>query len=73
MREKLRETEATVDIYERLDAMPMSLTERARAKAELARAEYVVEIFARAARKVKRLVRSRIVRPLKRVLGTAGA
>lgn len=73
MPKKLRKTGSAVDLYERLDAMPMSEFERIRAKAHLARAEFVSEAVARLVAGVKKQVRSRTVRPLKRVLGAVGA
>ena len=73
MRKNMRETRSTVDLFERIHAMPMSELERIRAKAHLARAEYVVDALARLAAGVKNRVRSGIVRPLKRVLGAVGA
>lgn len=72
MEKKLRDTSA-VDLYERLDAMPMSEIERIRAKAHLARAEYVAEASARLAAGVRKRVRSWIVRPLERLLDAVGA
>jgi len=73
MRSNPWETRSAVDLYERLDAMHMSELERLRAKAHLARAEYVSEAVARLAAGVKKRVRSWLVRPLKRVLGAMGA
>jgi hypothetical protein len=73
MREKPRKPRSAVDLYERLGAIPISEVERIRAKAHLARAEHIAEIFARAVAGVKRLARFWIVRPLKRVLGAACA
>lgn len=73
MSEKLRKSRPAVDLYERLGAIPISEVERIRAKAHLARAEHVAEILVRAVGGVKKLARSWIVRPLKRVLGAACA
>lgn len=73
MRKKMRDAKSTVDLFERIDAIPIRELERIRAKAHLARTEYVAEALARLAAGVKKRVRSRIVRPLKRVLGAAGA
>lgn len=72
MKEKLPEPNLAVDPYGRLDAMLMSDIERLRAKAALARAEYLADLMARAAEGVKKLVRAGIgiVRPIKRTLAT---
>lgn len=71
MREDPRETRVEVDLYERLDAMPMSELERVRAKARLARAEHVAELVVRAAGAASKLVRAVFLRPIRRARAPA--
>lgn len=68
MPEASQEKESILNLYERLDATSMDEFARVRAKADLARAEFVVELVARAASALGDLVRARIVRPIRRVL-----
>lgn len=57
---------STVNLYERLNAVSMDERERAYAKAQLARAEYVAELVDRATGAFGRLMHGWIVRPLGR-------
>jgi hypothetical protein len=70
MREARKRTRSAVDLYERLDRIPMSELDRLRAKAQLARAEKVAELTASAWIAARQLVRALIVRPVRRALAT---
>lgn len=63
MRKDLSEARVAVDLYARLDALPVNDVERVRAKMQLARAEHVADLIARAIEAVRRFLRVRIVRP----------
>lgn len=71
MRKVLQENKTTVNLHERLDTIPMDEFARLRAKAHLARAEFVAELIDRAARALRDMYRAGILRPIKRVFGAA--
>ncbi len=61
-----KDTVAYASPYRRLDTITMREMERWRAKAQLERAEFFLELVARAARAVNEGFQALIVRPLKR-------
>lgn len=69
MRKAMQQDRSSVDLYARLDAVSMDEQARRHAKAQLARAEYVAELIARAASAFGRLMRVWIVQPVGRWFG----
>ena len=59
-------------LYARLDQVQMSQAERIKAKAQLARAEAVVDLVFAAGCGVKQLVKKRLLRPFRRMAASFG-
>lgn len=73
MSEKMNKTNASMDFLNvRLDRVTMSDYERLHAKASLARAEAVAELLARMTGSVKRLLRTVLLRPFRRLTSALG-
>lgn len=72
---KQKQTKEQADLqffYERLDQVRMSGHERVRAKASLARAEAIAELIVQAATGMRRLLKTLVIRPIRRLATTLG-
>ena len=73
MSEKMSKTNVSADyLATRLDQVTMSDYERIHAKASLARAEAVAELLVRMTGSVKRLFRTVLLRPFRRLTSALG-
>lgn len=73
MKEKISKTSPSLEFFNaRLDEVRMSGYERMRAKASLARAEAVAELAVEATGVVKRLFKTLLLRPIRRLTSALG-
>jgi hypothetical protein len=74
MNEKIIKTNSNLDFLNaRLDQVRMSSHERLRAKASLARSEAVAEVAVEIVNLVKRLLKTLVVRPYRRLMTSVGS
>ena len=73
MNQKISKTNSDLDVLSaRLDEVRMSSHERLRAKASLARAEAVADAMVEIINLVKRLLKTLVVRPFRRLITSVG-